>query len=277
MFPFSSNKWITLWHEILGGGWKLELLHIKNVFAPLARRANELILAGGYEVADYLDIIGPEEEKAAAWNEITKKFRGMHLVLRNVPETSATVPYFHMQKEDTTPKIVLPQTWDQYLASLTRKYRHELERKIRKVEREHPAVSVRQSDDPGRDIHILLGLMEKDKAKQTFLTPDMKTFFVEMSKTFSNQISLLILSMGDKPAAATLSFVLEGKQYLYNSGFDKVRCQNAGFYLKAQSIKRAIEQGLKEYNFLQGSERYKYELGGRDFGVYSIDWQTTTT
>ena len=31
-----------------------------------------------------------------------------------------------------------------------------------------------------------------------------------------------------------------------------------------------VEQKLKEYNFLQGSERYKYELGGKDFFVYSI-------
>lgn len=273
--PFSTNEWVTLWHQTIGKDWELVLLTIDNVIAPLARKGNTLILAGGYEVADYLDLVGPEEEKVNAWEEITHEFRGMHLVLRNVPETSATVKYFHMEKEDTTPKILLPGSWEEYLATLTRKYRHELDRKIRKVEREHVDVSFRQSDNPGQDISILLELMEKDRKKQKFLTPEMKTFFTEMAKTFSNQISLLILSIGDKHSAAILSFVVEEKQYLYNSGFDKTCCQNGGFYLKAQSIKRAIEQGFKEYNFLQGSERYKYELGGRDFGVHSINWHLT--
>lgn len=76
--------------------------------------------------------------------------------------------------------------------------------------------------------------------------------------------------MDGKPAAATLSFIEDGVSFLYNSGFDRECCQNAGFYLKTMSIKRAIENGLKEYNFLQGSERYKYDLGGKDFFVYTI-------
>jgi hypothetical protein len=80
----------------------------------------------------------------------------------------------------------------------------------------------------------------------------------------------LYIALGDKKIAATLSFIYEGTLFLYNSGFDKVCCANAGFYLKAQTIKRAIENGLKSYNFLQGNERYKYELGAKDFEIYSI-------
>jgi len=39
---------------------------------------------------------------------------------------------------------------------------------------------------------------------------------------------------------------------------------------KAMAIKRTIEKGLKQYNFLQGNEAYKYHLGGCDFFVYTI-------
>ena len=279
--PFLSYDWHAMWYRIFQKELESLILSFNDeVIAPFTRTGTTISFSGGEEIADYLDLVGPDEKKSEAWKEIVSYLQSQGITtlhLRNVPESSSTIQFFStvVTKEDTTPHIPLPETWEDYLASLTRKYRHELERKIRKFEREHLDASFRQSDNPAGDIHILLELMEKDKAKQTFLTPDMKIFFEEMAKTFSNQISLLILSMGDKPAAATLSFVLEGRHYLYNSGFDKIRCQNAGFYLKAQSIKRAIEQGLKEYNFLQGSERYKYELGGRDFGVYSIDWQTT--
>ena len=47
--PFSTSEWIRAWQETIGKEWEL-LDH------NLARKGNELILAGGYEVADYLDI-----------------------------------------------------------------------------------------------------------------------------------------------------------------------------------------------------------------------------
>lgn len=277
--PFLSYDWHVLWYRVFGKASESSILSFNDeVIAPFVRTGSEIRFSGGEEIADYLDLVGPDDKKSGAWTEIISylKLQGItKLHLRNVPESSATLSVFPHVKEDTTPKIALPATWDAYLATLTRKYRHELERKIRKVEREHVDVSFRQSDNPAKDIHILLTLMEKDKAKQKFLTPEMKIFFTEMVKAYSDQISLLILSMGDKHSAATLSFVVEGGQYLYNSGFDKTCCANAGFYLKAQSIRRAIEQRLKEYNFLQGSERYKYELAGKDFAVYSINWHLT--
>lgn len=275
-----SYDWHALWSRVFDQESESFILSFNDeVIAPFVRTGTSVSFSGGEEIADYLDIVGPDDKKSGAWTEIISylKLQGItNLHLRNVPESSPTISFFSNQsnstvtKEDTTPTIILPTKWEQYIATLTRKNRHELERKMRKFEREHLDASFRESVNPGQDVFILLGLMEKDAKKQRFLNPQMKTFFVEMAGAFGNQISLLLLSTGDSPAAATLSFVIEGKQYLYNSGFDKTCCQNGGLYLKAQTIKRAIEQGLKEYNFLQGSERYKYELGGKDFDVYTI-------
>ena len=58
---------------------------------------------------------------------------------------------------------------------------------------------------------------------------------------------------------------------LYNSGFDKEKYDSVGLYIKALNIKQAIAHGKKTYNFLQGNERYKYELGAHDFFVYTIE------
>ena len=55
---FQSEEWIAAWHETIGKEWEL-------VGNNLAKQGNELILAGGYEVADYLDING-------SWDEIRK-------------------------------------------------------------------------------------------------------------------------------------------------------------------------------------------------------------
>ena len=217
----------------------------------LARKGNELILAGGYEVADYLDISDP-----TAWDEIIKKYHGLHLTLRNVPQNSPTVAYFHMKKEDTTPMMTLPPILD-------KKNRHEMERKIRKFERENTNIEFKE----GNDIETLITLMKLDPRKKEFLTPDMEQFF----RKIHSMGTITELLVGDKPAAAMLAFRADDMLMGYNSGFDETNFSGSGFYLKAMHIKRAEKSGVKTYNFLQGNERYKYELGGKDFFVYKVD------
>jgi lipid II:glycine glycyltransferase (peptidoglycan interpeptide bridge formation enzyme) len=128
------------------------------------------------------------------------------------------------------------------------------------------------STHPQKDIETLLSLMELDEQKKTFLTSEMKLFFKKTAETFTDSVSLLFITIHGEPASAILSFIQDGIYYLYNSGFDKVRHKNAGFYLKAKSIRYAIEHKCKLYNFLQGNERYKFDLGGKDFFVYRINW-----
>lgn len=279
--PFLTHVWHTNWKNILGGEFEpLYLVIDDEIVAPFVRDGAKVIFSGGAEVADYLDLIGPDGKKGAAWEQIFPFLKNIHctsLDLRNVPENSPTLTYFKNQpsaeihKEDTTPKLQLPASWELYTESLDRKYRHELERKIRKFEREHIDAQLIESTDPAADIDILLNLMDKDEEKSKFLTSDMKSFFRKTAETYTQTISLLIITMGDKKAAATLSFIDNGVSYLYNSGFDKNCCPNAGFYLKALALKDAIGKNVREYNFLQGDERYKYELGGKDFFVYTIN------
>lgn len=279
--PFLAHTWHTNWKNILGKN--LEPLYLSvdgEIIAPFVRNGTQVIFSGGAEVADYLDLVGPDGKKSVAWEQILPFLKNLHctsLALRNVPENSPTLTYFKNQptaeirKEDTTPRLRLPASWELYTESLDRKYRHELERKIRKFEREHIDAQLSESTDPAVDIDILLNLMDKDEEKSKFLTPEMKSFFRKTAESFAANISLLIITMGDKKAAATLSFIDNGVSYLYNSGFDKNCCPNAGFYLKAITLKDAIQKNIREYNFLQGDERYKYELGGKDFFVYSVN------
>jgi hypothetical protein len=280
--PFSTWDWHNDWYKILGNGWEPFCLSVDDlIVAPFARKGDTVIWSGGEEISDYQDLIGGNHEKKAAWNQILVflKEQGIKTItLRNIPHNSETLTYFQslsptsVEKEDTTPTMTLPASWDAYRESLSHKYKHELERKLRKVQREHPDVQVMESTHPAEDIHAFLELMQKDEAKKKFLTPDVQVFFTTIAKTFSKHISLLFVTLGDKKIATTFSFIYNDTSYLYNSGFDKACCANAGFYLKAVSIERAIEKGLKHYNFLQGSERYKYELGGIDFPIYTITY-----
>jgi len=59
--------------------------------------------------------------------------------------------------------------------------------------------------------------------------------------------------------------------FLYNSGYDPShRAANPGLVLIARSIGQAVDEGCEEYDFLRGTERYKYDLGGVDRGIYRL-------
>ncbi|MBI5449176.1 GNAT family N-acetyltransferase [Candidatus Gottesmanbacteria bacterium] len=278
--PFATRPWHELWFKTLGTEWEPYLLSVDDtIVAPFARKNNEMIFSGGMEISDYLDIIGPNEKKQEAWQQILEYSKNDGITsfhFHNIPQSSPTVAFFQklpntaITREDTTPIIRFTGTWEEHIQSLQYKERHELRRKLRKIEKEHHGPTIISSADPAHDITILLELMQKDEQKQAFLTQDMTKFFQKIAEVFAHDISLLILYMNGQPAAATFSFTADHTYFLYNSGFNRECCPNAGFYLKAMSIKYALENGFKEYNFLQGDERYKYDLGGKDFFVYSI-------
>lgn len=278
--PFSTYDWVKTWHETIGTKWDLYILHTDNdVVAPFARKGNEVIFAGGDEVADYLDVIGDPQGKQHAWPEIIeylKKDGVASLHLRNIPEDSPTLGFFQktsgvLKEEDTTPIIPLPASWEEYLSKLDKKSRHELERKLRKFEREYNDIEIFDSKDAVADTGILLSLMKLDSRKSAFLTTDMELFFRSIIGRFTSNETLTLLYIAGKPAAAMLAFRFGETVMGYNSGFDEQLFSGAGFYLKSMHIKRAIDEGIRKYNFLQGNERYKYDLGGKDFFVYAVD------
>jgi len=278
--PFYSAAWHKLWMQTEGKNFQPLFLQVNNnVITPLVIRNHEVILSGGKEISDYQDIVGSEENKTRAWPEILEYLKARKfttLILDNIPQSSNTYSYFQklpdaqISEEDTTPIVDLPQTWDEYLSHLNRKHRHELKRKMKKFETAFPGLQVQVSVDPESDINHLFRLMKLNPDKQKFLTPVMEEFFRGIVKDFAKSIELLLLTVEGQVAAVTFSFISPDELLLYNSGFDEQNFSGSGFYLKAVSLKRAIDVGIKRFNFLQGSERYKYELGGKDCWVYKI-------
>ena len=177
-----------------------------------------------------------------------------------------------IEEVDEAPYLDLPKTWEEYLDSLDRHNRHELKRKMRKIENED--VQIVLSSSSVEDIQELFRLMElSSDEKKRFLSDKMKDFFQEIIFLFyKNKIAeLIFLRMEDINIAATLSFYYRDDVLLYNSGFDpKYGYLSAGLLLKAHLIKLAIEQKKKRFDFLRGNERYKYDLGGKKRKLYKF-------
>jgi len=66
-------------------------------------------------------------------------------------------------------------------------------------------------------------------------------------------------------AAGYLSFDYAGHIWVYNSGLNfDFRELSAGWVLLGHLLKWANEQGRSSFDFMRGSEDYKYRFGGVD-------------
>ena len=73
--------------------------------------------------------------------------------------------------------------------------------------------------------------------------------------------------------ALSTAFCYENKHgcYLYNSSrnneFNNV---NPGIIINDLIIQKLIKKGLSFFDFLKGTERYKYDLGGKSVQLYDL-------
>ena len=122
-----------------------------------------------------------------------------------------------------------------------------------------------------REFFTLLRASREDKNE--FMTPDRERFFLDMAHELASrdQFRLYFLEVDGEKVAACICFDYGGDFLLYNSGYEPGYSRlSVGLLNKALSIRTAIEENRKVFNFLKGNERYKYNLGGRDEAVFHI-------
>ncbi len=233
----------------------------------------------GQEVTDYGDIPDPTD-----WPEILKQLKEKgykKLQLDYVREDSGTYTKFTtlrqgfgVARQEVSPYIDLPKTWEEYLVRLPRRERKELKRKIKRLEETDSFYSCSEETVKAdfEDFVRLHRLSDPQKGK--FMSEEMKQFFwqVKTMQTEGWRQYLCFLKLENKPVASVMTFESESEVWLYNSGFDpNYSFYSVGLLLKAYKIKKAIEEGKKRYDFLRGAERYKYDLGGKDLRLYRIE------
>ncbi|MBI2872341.1 MAG: GNAT family N-acetyltransferase [Chloroflexi bacterium] len=288
---FLTPQWQRAWWEQFGGGDELLLWGLRRGgalvgLAPMHRRGDTIEFLGDTDLFDYHDfILGPEAREVfyPALVEFLSGLEWRTLDLRSLPAHSATLPWLQklcgglgyrvaVEEEDVAPGLELPPTWDQYLASLRKKDRHELRRKLRRLETAGPYRIVQGGADTlDQDADNLLRLMETSREdKRRFLTMERAEFFRRSFAAMAqlDALRLFFLELNGEPVAAVACFDYGGRRFLYNSGYDtRYSALSVGLLLKALCIKDAIERGLGYFDFLRGEESYKYHLGAQDLAL----------
>ena len=173
--------------------------------------------------------------------------------------------------------LVLPPSWETYLTSLPGKHRHELTRKMRRLEREAPDATSTFAATPeaiAARLDEFLTLHRSSRAgKARFMDARMGTFFRRTVTILAERgmARLWFLDATGGPMAAFIALEWDGTVGLYNSGFQPDRAQLApGLVLLAHLVRDAIERGKQRFDFLRGEERYKYEFGPTPEEVYTV-------
>lgn len=300
--PFLRHEYLTAWWSTLGGGeWSQGDLCVViargedgNLVgaAPLFFTQNQegenaLLFLGSIEISDYLDVICRREDLPAFLRALLSRLAESDtpswrvLDLFNILEDSPTLPALSMaaaelgwvyqqERLQHCPYIPLPGDWETYLAGIDKKQRHEIRRKIRRVESADVPVRwyiVQDETALEAEIDGFLHLMGQDEDKQTFLTDLMRTQMRSVVRAAFREkwLQLAFLEIDGKKAAGYLNFDYGNHIWVYNSGLDhQFGYYSPGWVLLSYLLEWANDHKRQAFDFMRGDEEYKYRFGAVD-------------
>jgi CelD/BcsL family acetyltransferase involved in cellulose biosynthesis len=254
---------------------------------PLALEGTTAAFLGDKEVCDYQDLVAAPGMQMQVMETVVGHL-GAHgisnLDLRTIRPDAAVLCALRLlapgrspvasEQVDVTHETDLPQTWEAFLLQLNAKQRHEVRRKVRRLEKEAD-FTFRRFDNAGesnRAADTFVTLFRGSRGdKAAFMTGGMVGYFNDLIAILAHHdlLRLYFLEVGGQPAATVLCFDHNGVRYLYNSGYDdKYDHLSVGILSKIFSIQSGIEMGCRHYDFLRGAEIYKKRIGGNEVPLY---------
>lgn len=255
---------------------------------------DEIIMAGNF-AADYTGFITrPEYENnaVAGFCAFIKEQRWTHLKLDYLcgPPTRRDAMVRALQGplvmfRDSTPKspnninncvcpvVTLPATFDEYLEThMSSQTRQKLRRFLRKVESDDSyRITFATPATIDRDMDILFDLWRTKwapfKGKERTEKLIYATREMLMDCFADGTLDLPVLWHGERPLGALANILdrQKGVVLFYITGRDESwTTPSPGLILHGYCIRRAIDMGFKEYDFLRGNEPYKYMFGPQE-------------
>jgi CelD/BcsL family acetyltransferase involved in cellulose biosynthesis len=290
---FVTPPWLKVWWQTFGADLEPHLcaIHYDDELigiAPLLFQGNKARLVGSPDLCDYLDVIVAPGKGEAFFDHLIPylaqqgithldlgNLRADSIVFRHLFTAAKRLNYEVLcEPDDVSMELELPATWDEFLKQLTGKERHEIRRKLRRLN-EAARVNFRvveRKSEVSEEIDLFLELFRLNRSDKTdFMTDQRAAFFRSLAKAMAAAriLKLFILDLDETPAAAVLCFDYNSTVYLYNNGYDnRYRSLSVGLLTKVFTIQDSIRRGKNKYDFLKGTEVYKRRLGGKPVQLY---------
>jgi len=230
----------------------------------------------GTPVSDYNDFIVKRKTEECIrlfidyLNQIPQKW--VSIQLTDVPEDSKFLQVYHENSDNirllhVCPYILLPNSYETFVKNLKRNLRKDLLRAKNLSERTFKVECLDSSKseliaDGMQHFFVLHEMRWRSKGLPSALT-DLKShsFNLDIAKSFSQKgwLGLYLLKFSGEPVAALYGFKYKHTYYAYLSGFNPEYYKYSPLnLLRAYVIEECIKQELKKFDFLRGSEEYKY-------------------
>lgn len=294
--PFATPAFQRTWLDHFGAGRDARIFTARDGerligLAPMLIDGERAEFIGHYSICDYMDVVVTPGFEAPFLASVLERLAGdgvRELDLRGLRGASPTlaaigaggaVAGFAAERQDEalSPSVELADSWDAYLGGLSKKDRHELRRKLRRLASGGDAQLrvITSADEALPMLDELFRMMRiSNHHKEEFLDrPGMEAFFRDVVAAMASEgmLRFYFLTLDAVAVAAVLNFDIGGQLYMYNSGYDPAYAHYAvGLMSKALLIQDAIEAGRTCVDFMRGDESYKYDLGGKDQQVYRL-------
>ena len=179
----------------------------------------------------------------------------------------------NVEREDVCPVVTFPHDVDMdgYLATLGKKERHEIRRKVRRAEAVGD-IELVDAADPLDDLEAFIDLHQKRWGADGLFPPTQggaqsRVFVQRLFELFGpdGPLRLTFLSVGGRQIAAGIHFETATDILYYTAGVDPdARDLSPGVLMVHAYVARALATGKRRMDFLRGNEPYKYEWGALD-------------
>jgi CelD/BcsL family acetyltransferase involved in cellulose biosynthesis len=280
--PFLSPEWHAAWWRTLPEGTP-ELIVLRRhgetvALAPFVRRGETLRFSGG-DLSDVRDVLALDDAACDALAAAVVARDGALVLDDLLPEARVLGRFadalrragYAVSAEPVvvSPRIELRASFEEQLARLSKKDRHELRRKLRRLDGAGAVAFhyVAPADLDAALDRFVAWHRAAPGEKGRFLTPERERFFREAARAgmAAGWCRFGELRLDGRAIAALFAVERGARLAAYNSAADPAAAAlSPGILLHAHAMRDAIARGLRVYDLLRGDEPYKYDLGAKD-------------
>jgi CelD/BcsL family acetyltransferase involved in cellulose biosynthesis/dTDP-4-amino-4,6-dideoxygalactose transaminase len=288
---FATWEWASIWWRHFGEGHELRTVACRDADGALvallplySSRVGPLRLLRfiGHGPGDQLGPICASGDRAAAARALRgvldeggwDVFLGEEMPAR---ERWSALLGGRVLRREGSPLLDIARagSWEDFLGTLSAKTRKNMRYHERRLEREH-GLRFRLADDPARlrdDLDTLFRLHRLRWAGDSVFTGRAEPFHRDFAAAALARgwLRLWFLELDGEPVAASHNFRFAGAECDYQGGRDPDwERYSVGFVLLTMLLRKAFEDGLREYRMLRGGEHWKYRFASSDPGLETI-------
>ncbi len=276
--PFQTWEWQSTWLRHYRGAKRPHIVTVREGdtlvgLMPFTRTTGpwRTIRAMGSGSSDYLHPLARDGYESVVAGQIAQHLREMadvdlidlHQICGNQPLASFA-PTTARIEQATCLVLDLPASYDAYLTGLSKSLRYDVRRLEKSVFREGRATVEQVTEDEiGKGLDILF-----EQHKMRWRKRGLPGAFVGRAQRFHQDwgrqaiphgwLWLSILKLDGEPIGAIYAMRAGSTCFYYQAGFDPAQGSlSPGTLLVAATIRRAIDEGLTQFDFLRGDEPYK--------------------